>query len=129
MLNIVTSFLAARIVFAVPFAVFGFNHLAGSAEMASYMLPGWPAAQALVIISGLAMIAGAAAITIGKQAVYASLGIAVLMLVFIVTLHIPALIAAGGDKMKMMMPMVSMFKDTGLMGGALALAHIFHHEK
>lgn len=126
-MNILTNKLLGRILFSVPFIVFGINHVLNSANMAG-MLAGWPAAQALVIISGLAMLAGAAGIISGKYGLYASLGIALLMLIFVATLHVPGLMAAGGDQAKAMMPMLGIMKDTGLMGGALAIARSFYKE-
>lgn len=127
-MNILTNKVLGRVLFSVPFIVFGINHVLNSANMGAMVLAGWPMAQVLVLVSGLAMLAGAVGIISGKQGLYASLGIALLLVIFIATVHIPGLIAAGSDQAKQLFPMLGLMKDTGLLGGALALARQFHRE-
>lgn len=127
-MNLLTNKVLGRVLFSVPFIVFGINHVLNSASMGAMVLAGWPMAQVLVLISGLAMLAGAVGIISGKQGLYASLGTALLLVIYIATIHIPGLIAAGSDQGKQLFPMLGLMKDTGLLGGALALARQFHRE-
>ena len=115
--------LIGRILFALPFIAFGLMHLTDSAKMAEMVLKDWPMAQGLVIISGIAMLAGGISIIINKMAKWGSLGIAVLMLIMVVSLHLPN--AMSDDENAKMMGMISTLKDLGLMGGALFLAWYF----
>jgi putative oxidoreductase len=110
-----------RIIFAIPFLVFGVNHL----MMADQMLPMVPAyipgGIFWVYFTGAAMILAALAIITGKQARSACFGLAVLLLVYIITIHFPGL---SNPQMKMM-SMINLMKDTGLMGAALFMAGTF----
>ncbi|MBE7437526.1 MAG: DoxX family membrane protein [Spirochaetales bacterium] len=108
----------ARVLFAGPLAIFGLFHFVNSADM-SGMLAGWPAATFLVYLTGLCLIAGAVAIISGKMARLASLLLALLMVIFVAAIHLPALI--GGDQMAM----VSLLKDIIIAGGALGFAGTF----
>lgn len=106
-----------RVLFAVPFAVSGLNHLTMASAMAP-MVPAWvPGGGAFwVVLTGLAMIAAAVSIASNRLVQWSAPLLALLLGVFVVTLHVPAL--AGGDPMAM----VSILKDTGLIGAALFLA-------
>lgn len=102
-------------------------HLTSSEDMAGMALKDWPMAQGLVIISGLALIAGGIGVLIGKMGKWASIGLAVLMLLFIVMLHMPNVM--GGNEQMQQMGMISTLKDLGLMGGALFFAWHFDQKE
>jgi len=108
-----------RIVFALPFAVFGTLHLSMGAAMAA-TVPGWvPGPQiAWVYLTGVAMIASALAIAADRFARVAGLGIAALMGLFVLTVHIPGL----RDPALAQIAMISLLKDTALLGAALMVA-------
>ena len=115
---------AAQIIFAVPFGIFGLMHFMNAEGMAM-MVPAWmPGSTVWVYLVGFALIAACVAIIAGKMAREAALGLAGLMLVFILTLWIPGLIGAS-DEAAMAMSMSSLLKDLGLAGGALILAGTF----
>jgi putative oxidoreductase len=121
-MNILTG-IAARVLFGLPFIGFGIGHLLNGAKMGG-MVP-IPGGVIWIYVTGVAMLlAGIAAITkfMGKPAM---LLLALLLLIYIVLLHVPTLMKPE----TMQMGMMNLYKDTGLMGGALMLAGIFDREK
>lgn len=87
----------------------------------AFLVPGWvPGGAFWVYLTGLALIAAGVAIIAGKQAKNASLGLALLLLIFIVTVHLPGL----GNPQMMQMAMMALLKDLALMGAALTYAGI-----
>jgi uncharacterized membrane protein len=108
-----------RIVFAIPFAMFGMMHLVMASNMAG-MVPSWvPGGVLWVYVTGLALVAAAVSIISKKQIYLASILLAVLLGVFVMTIHLPAIL--GGDQMAM----GSMLKDISLAGGALLIAGLY----
>jgi uncharacterized membrane protein len=116
----VLSFIG-RIIFALPFLLFGANHLMMADQMAP-MVPAYiPGGVIWVYFTGAAMILAALAIITGKQGRSACFGLALLLLVYIVTVHLPGL---SNPQMKMMST-VNLLKDTALLGAALFMAGTF----
>jgi putative oxidoreductase len=111
----------ARIIFALPFAVFGIFHFMNESEMAS-LISEFPMAAIFVYISGAGLILGAIAIMIDKMARIASLLLAALLFLIIVFVHIPGM--GSDDPMVMQMAMTSVLKDFSMLGGALIVAGI-----
>ncbi len=112
-----------RVLYALPFAVFGIFHLTSASQMAG-MVPAWiPGGVFWVYLTGVAMIVAAAAIITKREAKLACYGLAALMGVFALTVHIPAL-AAGNQ-----MAMISLLKDISLGGAALALSPVLSAKK
>ncbi len=110
----------SRIVFALPFVVFGINHLIYAPAMAG-MVPSFvPGGVLWVYFTGLAMIAAAVAIIAQKWAKLAATLLAGLLGVYILTLHIPGMLNAQ----TMQMSMISLLKDLAMAGGALLVASI-----
>ncbi len=121
-MNILTT-TVARILFALPFIGFGIGHLMNASMMVG-MVP-IPGGIIWIYITGTAMIlAGIAAIT-KFQGKIAMLLLALLLLIYIATIQIPMMMKPD----TMMMGMMGLYKDTGLMAGALMLAGIFGREK
>lgn len=112
----------ARVIFALPFLGFGIGHLMNASMMAG-MVP-IPGGVIWIYVTGIAMLlAGVAAIT-KFQGKLAMLLLALLLLIYIVTIHIPNMMKPE----TMQMGMMGLYKDMGLMGGALLLAGIFDRE-
>lgn len=112
---------AGRILFALPLLVFGSMHLMNSGAMAGMVLAGWPMAQVLVIFTGLAMVAAAVSILSLKHTRLAAMLLGAMFLVFVVSVHIPGMMAAQDDNARMM-PMMGLLKDTMLAGGAFLMS-------
>jgi uncharacterized membrane protein YphA (DoxX/SURF4 family) len=116
-----------RFIYAIPFILFGVFHFMRGHEMAQMVLKGWPIADGLVYVAGLAMILAGISIIINVKARLACLLLALLLLIFILAIHLPKLM--GGDTSGISMvtllknaAMVSLLKDSALLGAALTYA-------
>ncbi len=107
-----------QILFALPFGVFGLFHFMMASQMAG-AVPSWvPGGIFWVYVTGLALIAAAVSLVINKYAYYAALGLALLLVTFVLTVHLPGMM--GGDQMAM----PGLLKDLALAGAALLVAHL-----
>jgi putative oxidoreductase len=112
-----------RILFAIPLLIFGLFHLMSGPDMAG-MVPSWlPGAVFLVYFAGLGLILAGVAILIKKQVLLATTLLAVMLLIFILTIHLPGVL--DGDQMAM----PSLLKDLAMIGGALVIGHFFDDKK
>ncbi len=109
-----------RVLFCVPFLGFGLNHVMNAGQMAGMVPKTIPGGVFWIYFTGIAMILGALAVITGKQGRAACFGLASMLLIFIVTIHLPGM--SNPDANLKMMSMVNLMKDTGLLGAALALA-------
>ena len=101
-----------RYVFALPFGVFGLLHFMNAGQMEG-MVPGFiPGGVFWVYLTGLALLAACVAIVIEKKARLACLLLGIMLLIFVLTIHLPSVI--GGE----MSSMSSLLKDLALAGGA-----------
>lgn len=107
-----------RIIYAVPFIVFGILHFMNAKEIAADLLTNWPVAEGIVYISGLAMILAGVSIITKIQAKLACLLLALLLLLIIVTIHVPQI--TGGDQKSVGI----LLKDLGLLGASLTYANL-----
>ncbi len=114
----------AQVIFAVPFLVFGCMHFFAGPQMVM-AVPSWlPGGVFWVYFTGLCLIAAAISIVTGKLAGCACKLLAVLLLIFILTIHLPGM----GDPQMQKMAMIGLLKDLGLLGGALGFAGMFDRE-
>lgn len=110
------------ILFALPFGIFGILHFINAGAMAG-LVPGFiPGGIFWVYATGLFLVAAFISIVTGKHTYLASLLLAALLGMFILTIHIPGLI--GGNQMAM----PGLLKDMGLLGGALLVASLNSEE-
>jgi putative oxidoreductase len=107
-----------RFIYAIPFLVFGIFHFMSATPMADNILKGWPVAEGLVYISGLALILAAISIILNIKARIATLMLALLLLIIIIGVQIPGVIS--GDQAAMS----ALLKDTSLLGAALTYSGI-----
>jgi len=110
----------ARIIFAVPLAIFGLFHFMNGPAMAG-MVP-IPGGVFWVYLTGAALLAAAISILIKKQARLACLLLALMLTIFALSIHLPG--ALGGDQASVS----SMLKDLALAGAALAFAGRFEND-
>jgi len=117
--------LTGRILFALPFGIFGLNHFLITEVFVGQMTSFIPGAGFTVILTGMALIAACTSIIINKYVRLSCILLAVLLLLFILSIHIPNLIYMT-DKA---LPMINLLKDTSLLGGALMIAGLSEEEK
>lgn len=104
--------LVGNYLFALPFGVFGLMHLMAGDGMSGLVPTFIPGGVLWVYLTGISLLAACIAILIGKQAKLAATLLGVLMLVFVASIHLPAVI--GGDQMAMS----GVLKDLALAGAA-----------
>jgi len=105
-----------KYLFIVPFAIFGLFHFMNADQMSGMVAPWLPAKVFLVYLTGVALIAAAIGVIINKKAALALQLLGLLLIIFILTIHLPNLI--GGDQNAMGM----ILKDLSMAGGALYMS-------
>ncbi|MBI2602815.1 MAG: DoxX family protein [Deltaproteobacteria bacterium] len=115
----------ARILFSIPFLVFGSMHFMMPEKMVM-VVPAWVPGGGLlwVYVIGACILAAGVSIVTKKFGTIACPLLAALLMTFVVTIHIPGLM----NPEMMAMAMTAMLKDIGLAGGALTWAGIFAKE-
>ena len=108
----------ARILYALPFAVFGINHFIYAKNMQGMIPSFFPLKIYWVYLTGAALIAASLSIITKIQAKLAAFLLALMLAVFIVTIHIPGLF----NEQTWQMSMVSLLKDLSLAAAALLIA-------
>ncbi len=109
--------MVGRILFGLPFIAFGIIHFM-YADMLKGAVPSYvPGGVIWVYFTGVLFIASSLSILANRMVKEASLTIAGLMLLFIVTIHLPGMM----DPARMRMTLSNLLKDTIIMGGAVLL--------
>jgi len=116
---------AGRILFALPFLVFGINHFVMKDYYLGMLTSFIPLGAYTIIITGIVMIATSISIMTKKYIIQSTLILASLLFLFIVTIHIPHLI---NDK-DTSTTIIALLKDISLMGGSLMIAGIYTEDK
>lgn len=115
--------LIGRILYAVPFAVFGFLHLNNASQLASPQLAIVPSFLPVpifwVYLTGLAFLAASIAILFNRYSYWASLLLGIMLVLFVLMVHLPQLPAS--------LPFV--LKDTSLAGAAFFIAGFASHTR
>lgn len=117
-----TLTLSGKILYAIPFAIFGLGHLANAGSM-SAMVPSFvPGGVLWVYVTGIAMLAAALSIISGKFVKLSGILLAVLLLTFALTIMLPGM---GSDNAQIkQMSFVGLMKDLSLAGAALLIAGV-----
>lgn len=110
----------ARIIYGVPFAIFGLFHFMNASAMAG-MVP-IPGGVIWIYLTGAALIAASISILIKKQARLACLLLALLLAIFALSIHLPG--AINGDQASTS----NFLKDLALSGAALGFAGRFAND-
>lgn len=114
-----------RILFALPFAVFGINHFLMLDYYVGMLTSFIPLGAYTIFLTGIMLIAASISIMTKKLVRLSTIMLAALLLVFIITIHIPHLIS-GPDKAA---SLIALLKDVSLMGGSLMIAGIYSEEE
>ena len=105
-----------KYLYIAPIAIFGLMHFAMGSQM-NGMVPSWlPFPTFWVYFTGLSLIAAAVALIINKKAKLAMTLLGVELLIFVVFIHLMAVI--GGDQQAMAM----VLKDLSMAGAAFYIA-------
>lgn len=116
---------AGRILFALPFGIIGINHFVVSEFFKPFLSSFIPGGAFTILLTGTCLIAASISIILKKYIKLSCLLLALLLLIFILTIHIPQLFEPANAQFAFM----QLLKDTGLMGGALIIAGIYKEEK
>jgi putative oxidoreductase len=116
-----------RVLFALPFAIFGINHIVMQDFYLGMLTSFLPFGAYIIIITGLIMIATSLSIIFKKFVQTSSWTLAVLLFLFIATIHIPNLFDT--DINTQQMAMVAGLKDISLLGGAILIGKVCKDEK
>ena len=114
-----------RILFAIPFLLFGINHFLMTDYYVGMLTSFIPLGAYTIILTGLMLIATSISIITKKFVKFSTFMLAGLLFIFIVTIHIPHLISET-DKT---VTIIALLKDISLMGGSLMIAGIYSDEE
>jgi len=103
-----------KYLYAIPMVIFGLFHFLNASAMAG-MVP-IPGGVFWIYLTGLSLILAGVSIIIQKLDDWSSFLLAVMLLVFVLTIHLPGVLA-GGEMAQMYM--TNLLKDLTLAGGAL----------
>ena len=108
--------LIGRILFAIPMLIFGIFHF-GNADGMAGMVPSFiPGGVIWIYITGLALLAAGVSILIQKKMKLATFLLGIMLLIFVLTMHLPGVIGGNESSMPMLL------KDLGLAGGAFFIS-------
>ncbi len=113
--------IAGRILFALPFAVFGINHFIMMDYYMGLLTSFIPKTAFTLILTGIVLIAVSISIISNRYVKLSSIVLAILLFIFIVTIHIPHLI----NGVNTTPTLIALLKDISLMGGSLMIAGIY----
>ncbi len=114
-----------RILFAVPFAIFGINHFLMMDYYVGMLTSFIPLGAYTIILTGIMLIATSISIISKKFVKISTITLAILLFVFIISIHIPHLIT-DSDKTA---TLIALLKDISLMGGSLMIAGIYSEDE
>lgn len=113
----------ARILFGVPFLVLGSLHFAFADQMKMALPAFLPGGVLWMYVTGIGLVAAAISVFSQKFINYAMIGLSIFLMATIAIIHIPNL--GNPDPIMMQMAMSGMFKDIGLLGGALVFLGLY----
>lgn len=125
------AFSVGRVVYGLPFIVFGIRHLVADEKTLQYMtetfVPSYvPGGVFWVYATGVVMLVAGIALVANRFVFPAAAALAVTLLVFVLTIHAPnfygALTGEDGSFKAALGGSGNLLKDTALLGGALILA-------
>jgi putative oxidoreductase len=114
-----------RILFAAPFALFGINHFLMLDYYLGILTSFVPLGAYTIILTGIMLIVASISIITKILVKFSTLLLAILLFIFIVTIHIPHLFT-DADKT---ITIIALLKDISLMGGSLMISGIYSEEE
>ena len=114
-----------RILYALPFAAFGINHFLMTDYYVGMLTSFVPLGAYTIILTGIMLIAASISIIFKRLVRLSTILLAALLLIFIITIHIPHLL---GDADKTA-TLIALLKDISLMGGSLMIAGSYNDDR
>jgi uncharacterized membrane protein len=114
-----------RIIFALPFAVLGLNHFFFLDYYIGNLSSFIPLGPYTVMLTGIFLIMASISIIINKYVEISTILLAILLLIFIVSIHIPGLF----NPQTWRVAFIELLKDTSLMGGSIMMAGMVHEKR
>jgi len=114
-----------RILFAAPFAIFGINHFLMMDYYVGMLTSFIPLGAYTIILTGIMLIVASISIISKKFVKFSTIMLAVLLFIFILTIHIPHLLNGSDNTVTL----IALLKDISLMGGSLMIAGIYSEEE
>lgn len=113
---------------AVVMISFGIYHFQHARELVVYIPSSLPGGILWVYLVGAAFILVAVSFVTNRMVKTSAYLLAIMLFIFILTLHLPNYLNAGDKEMKAM-ALVNILKDTAIAGFALHIAAGAHHQK
>jgi uncharacterized membrane protein YphA (DoxX/SURF4 family) len=110
-----------RILFGLPFVIFGINHFVMMDYYLGMLTSFIPLGAYTIILTGILMIAAGISIITKKFVTQSALALAVLLFLFIITIHIPHLVKGTADQTA---TLIALLKDISLLGGSIMIAGV-----
>lgn len=110
----------AKILFAIPFILFGINHFIVGSNMSGAIPQYIPGGVFWVYFTGLSLIAAGVSIIINIKVKLAMRLLALMLLIFMLTIHLPGILAESFS----ISASTGFFKDLALVAGALIIGEI-----
>ena len=114
-----------RVLFALPFAVFGINHFLMTDYYIGMLTSFIPLGAYTIILTGILLIAASISIMFKMYIRLTTLMLAGLLFFFIITIHIPHLLSGVDHEITL----IALLKDISLMGGSLMISGIYSEEE
>lgn len=111
-----------RILFALPFAVFGINHFVMKDYYVGMLTSFIPLGAYTIVLTGIMLIVASISIIFEKFVKLSTIMLALLLFTFIVTIHLPHLFHHDAERT---ITLIALLKDISLMGGAIMIAGIY----
>jgi uncharacterized membrane protein len=118
--------LIGRILFALPFGIFGLNHFIMTDFFTGLLTSFIPGGGYTVLFTGVLLLAACISILLNKFVRISCSLLAFMLLMFIFTIHIPQLFDA--DPMLVKTALMGLLKDTALFGGCLMIIGMYKPE-
>ncbi len=112
-----------RILFAIPFLVMGINHFIMIDVFTGMLSSFIPGGGYTILLTGAFLVFASMCVILNKWVPVICYLLAGLLLIFILTIHIPGFFIPGTTMEHMIeVHLMNLLKDMGLMGGALLIA-------
>jgi len=113
----------ARLLFAIPFGIFGIIHFMAGSNLAGMVPDFIPGGVVWVYLTGTAFIGACVAIVVQIRVSLVCYLLAVLLLIFALTVHLPGVLSESPNAIS------NLLKDLSLAGGALFLAALYSEDQ